>query len=205
MIALQSLIERAARLNGHSVATSYKGNKTSWTETQGRVRSLAAGLQGLGLSEGDRVGILSLNCANYYEALFAIPWAGFCVVPLNTRWAVPENEYAISDSGTRAVLFDDAFTPQVDELREKVAGLEHCIFIGEGNCPDWAIDLEALIQNNGPSAPSMRGGDDMAGIFYTGGTTGFPKGVMQSHWAIWASGMGSLPCSGWIDRRATCT
>ena len=199
MIALQSLIERAARLNGHSVATSYKGSETSWTDTQNRVGSLAAGLQGLGLSEGDRVGILSLNCANYYEALFAIPWAGFCVVPLNTRWAVPENEYAISDSGTRAVLFDDAFTPQVDELREKVAGLEHCIFIGEGNCPDWAIDLETLIKNNGPSAPSMRGGDDMAGIFYTGGTTGFPKGVMQSHWAIWASGMGSLPMFG-MDR-----
>ena len=132
MIALQSLIERAARLNGHSVATSYKGSETSWTDTQNRVGSLAAGLQGLGLSEGDRVGILSLNCANYYEALFAIPWAGFCFVPLNTRCAVPENEYAISDSGTRAVLFDDAFTPQVDELREKVAELEHCIFIGEG-------------------------------------------------------------------------
>lgn len=105
MIALQSLIERAARLNGESVATNYKGTEKSWNETQSRVGSLAAGLQSLGLSEGDRVGILSLNCANYYEALFAVPWAGFCVVPLNTRWAVRENEYAISDSGTRVVLF----------------------------------------------------------------------------------------------------
>ena len=92
MIALQSLIERAARLNGKSIATSYNGDETSWTETRHRVGCLASGLQSLGLSEGDRVGILSLNCANYYEALFAIPWAGFCVVPLNTRWAVPENE-----------------------------------------------------------------------------------------------------------------
>ena len=196
MIALQSLIERAARLNGENVATSYKGIEKSWNETQSRVGSLAGALQNLGLSEGDRVGILSLNCANYYEALFAVPWAGFCVVPLNTRWAVPENEYAISDSGTRAVLFDDAFTAQVDELRKQVAGLEHCIFIGEGSCPDWALNLETLIQNNGLSAPSMRGGDDMAGIFYTGGTTGFPKGVMQSHGAIWASSMGSLPMFG---------
>ena len=199
MIALQSLIERAARLNGESIATSYKGHETSWTETQHRVGALASGLQSLGLAEGDRVGILSLNCANYYEALFAIPWAGLCVVPLNTRWAVPENEYAISDSGARAVLFDDAFTAQVDALRKQVTGLEHCIFIGEGHCPEWALDLGELIHSNSVSTPSRRGGDDMAGIFYTGGTTGFPKGVMQSHWAIWASGMGSLPMFG-MDR-----
>ena len=90
MIALQSLIERAARLNPTGVATTYKGTNLTWVDTERRVASLASGLQHLGLSEGDRVGILSLNCATYYEALFAVPWAGFCVVPLNTRWAVPE-------------------------------------------------------------------------------------------------------------------
>ena len=89
MIALQSLIERAARLNPTGVATTYKGTDFTWADTEQRVASLASGLQHLGLSEGDRVGILSLNCATYYEALFAVPWAGFCVVPLNTRWAVP--------------------------------------------------------------------------------------------------------------------
>ena len=175
MIALQSLIERAARLNPTGVATTYKGTDVTWADTEQRVASLASGLQHLGLSEGDRVGILSLNCATYYEALFAVPWAGFCVVPLNTRWAVPENNYAIGDSGTRAVLFDDAFSAQVEELRSAIACLEHCIYIGEGSCPDWAIDAEAIINNQSPCAPSPRGGNEMAGIFYTGGTTGFPK------------------------------
>ena len=126
MIALQSLIERAARLNPTGIATTYKGTDVTWADTEQRVASLASGLQHLGLSEGDRVGILSLNCATYYEALFAVPWAGFCVVPLNTRWAVPENNYAIGDSGTRAVLFDDAFSAQVEELRSALVCLEHC-------------------------------------------------------------------------------
>ena len=181
MISLQSLIERAARLNGESVATCYKGNERTWNTTAQRVGGLASSLQSLGLSPGDRIGILSLNSANYYEALFAIPWAGLCVVPLNTRWAVPENEYAISDSGTRVVLFDDAFTEQVSELRERVNSLEQCIFIGEGDCPTWALDAETLIRDHPVSTPSSRGGEEMAGVFYTGGTTGIAKGAMLSH------------------------
>ena len=103
------------------------------------------------------MGILSLNCAKYYETLFAVPWAGFCVVPLNTRWAVAENNYAISDSGTRAVLFDDAFTAQIEELRSALACLEFCIYIGEGNCPDWAIDAETMIDDHSHCPPSIRG------------------------------------------------
>ena len=75
MIALQSLIERAARMNPTGVATTYKGTNLTWADTEHRVASLASGLQQLGFSEGDRVGILSLNCAKYYEALFAVPWA----------------------------------------------------------------------------------------------------------------------------------
>ena len=117
MIALHSLIQRAARLNANGIATAFKGREVSWRETEQRVASLAAGLRGLDLNEGDRVSILSLNSSNYYEALFAIPWAGFCIVPLNTRWAVPENEYALNDSGSRVVFFDDAFTSQVESLR----------------------------------------------------------------------------------------
>ena len=65
MIALQSLIERAARLNPGGVATTYKGSNVTWVDTEWRVASLASGLQHLGLAVGDRVGIFNLNCAKY--------------------------------------------------------------------------------------------------------------------------------------------
>jgi acyl-CoA synthetase (AMP-forming)/AMP-acid ligase II len=65
--------------------------------------------------------------------------------------------------------------------------------MGDGDCPGWARAYEQLISDNSPAVMSPRGGDDMAGIFYTGGTTGFPKGVMQSHRAIWASAVGAMP------------
>ncbi len=195
-ISLQGMIERAARTNPNGDCVVYQGASRSWTESKERVARLAGALQGLGLDEGDRVALLSLNCANYYEALFTPAWAGLCVVPLNTRWALPENEYAVGDSEAKVVLFDDAFTAQVKELLERVDSLNHAIYIGGSECPDWALDLEALIRDTAPVEASARGGDEMAGIFYTGGTTGFPKGVMQSHRAIWASAVSALPAFG---------
>lgn len=193
MISLPAMIERAARLNPRGVATSYTGRERDWTEVARRVAQLAGALRGFGLHGGDRVGILALNSDRYYESLFAVSWGGFCVVPLNTRWALPENNYAVSDSGTRVLLFDDAFAEQAGHLLYEVDELSVAIFMGEGECPQWALSYEELITGSEPVAASGRGGDDMAGIFYTGGTTGFPKGVMQSHRAIWASALGSLP------------
>jgi acyl-CoA synthetase (AMP-forming)/AMP-acid ligase II len=193
MISLPGMIERAARLNPTGVATSYEGRQYTWSEVRDHVARLAAALQSFGLAEGDRVAILSLNSDRYYESIFAIPWAGYCVVPLNTRWALPENKYAVGDSSARVLLFDDAFAEQAGQLLSELDDLSVAIYMGDGNCPDWAQSYAALIAGNAPVSASPRGGDDMAGIFYTGGTTGFPKGVMQSHRAIWASAMGSLP------------
>ncbi len=193
MVSLPGMLQRAVRLNPAGEAMLYNARSFTWTELQDRVARLAAGLQTFGLDEGDRVGILSLNSDRYYESVFAIPWAGFTVVPLNTRWALPENNYAISDSGARTVLFDDAFTEQALALLEQVDCLERIVYMGEGECPNGAVSYEELIANHAAIDASTRGDDDMAGIFYTGGTTGFPKGVMQSHKAIWASAVGVLP------------
>lgn len=193
MTSLQGLVERAARLNPDGAATIYNGQKTSWLETRDRVAALAAALRGFGLDIGDRAALLSLNCARYYECLFAVPWAGLCVVPLNTRWALSENDYALRDSGSSVLLFDDAFSAQAEQLLASIPALEQAIYIGDAQCPDWANDVESLIAQTEAMPASGRGEREMAGIFYTGGTTGFPKGVMQSHTGIWASALGSLP------------
>jgi len=193
MSSIPELIERAARLNPNGTSTRYAGREFTWRETRARVASVAGGLAGLGLAEADRVGILSLNCDRYYESLFAIPWAGYCVVPLNTRWIFAENLYAVRDSGTRVLLFDDAFIEQAGRLFAEIEELVVAIHMGESECPDWATSYESLIAKHEPIPASARSGDDMAGIFYTGGTTGFPKGVMLSHRALWASGVSTLP------------
>lgn len=193
MISLPAMIERAARLNPLGTATSYAGHQNNWTELHSRIARLGAGLQAYGLEEGERVAVLSLNNNCYYESVFGIPWAGYCVVPLNTRWALPENQYALQDSGSRVLLFDHNFVDQAEQLLDKVDGLDVAIYMGDGDSPSWAHSYEQLIDQNDAIPASGRGGDDMAGIFYTGGTTGFPKGVMQSHRAIWSSAVGAMP------------
>lgn len=193
MTSMHGMIERAARLNPAGIATSYEGRKTSWTNLGDRIARLAAALQSFELAETDRVAILSLNSDRYYETIFAITWAGYSVVPLNTRWALPENNYALADSGSRVLLFDDNFAQQAQQLQSELENVRAAIYMGDGDCPDWALSYETLIATSNPVAASSRADSDMAGIFYTGGTTGFPKGVIQSHRAIWSSAMGALP------------
>ncbi len=193
MISLSAMLERATRLNPEGLGTQYGDRRHTYAELRERVACLAGGLRSLGLLDGDRVGILSLNSDRYFESIFGVSWAGCCMVPLNTRWALPENEYAVGDSGTRALLFDDAFAEQTQSLLESVADLEIGVYMGDGACPDWATSYESLVAASDALPASPRSGEDMAGIFYTGGTTGFPKGVMQSHRALWASAIGALP------------
>ena len=193
MISMPGMIERAARLNPEGVSTRYRGREYRWAETGQRVARLGGALAALGLEEADRVAILSLNSDRYYEAVFAIPWSGCCIVPLNTRWALAENNYALNDSGARVLFFDDAFTAQAEQLLSAVPSLEVAVYMGDGETPRWAQSQQQLTADSASVPASGRGWHDMAGIFYTGGTTGFPKGVMQSHRALWASAMGALP------------
>ena len=145
MISKPAMIERAARLNPEGMCTRYKGREYSWRETESRVARRGAALASLGLADADRVAILSLNSDRYYESVFAIPWAGACVVPLNTRWALAENKYAVADSGARVLLFDDAFTSHAEDVLSAIHSSETVIYIGDGQTPAWARSYEQML------------------------------------------------------------
>ncbi len=138
----------------------------SFSELHDRCARLAGGLHALGLSQGDRVAILAANSHVYMETYLAVPASGLVVVPLNTRHALPELRYALEDSATRVLITDR----DVDELTDCV---EHVLSVD---------DYERLL--DGADARALGAGvteSDLAGLFYTGGTTGKSKGVMLSH------------------------
>src|SRR3546814_8386148 len=83
-------LERAAIVAAARPATIDGDRRRNWAEVRDRVARLAGGLQGLGVKPGDRVAVLAMNCDTFFEAYFAIPWAGAVLVPLNTRLARSE-------------------------------------------------------------------------------------------------------------------
>ncbi|NGZ85145.1 acyl-CoA synthetase [Duganella aceris] len=152
-----------------------------------RVARLAGALRLLGVEEGDRVAMLALNSDRYLEYLFAVPWAGAVLNPCNTRWSAKENAYALADSGSKILIVDDSFKAMAPALRAEAPSITHLVYAGDGEPPAGMLSYEALLAAAPPLADARRGGDQLFGIFYTGGTTGFPKGVMLSHSAFWSS------------------
>lgn len=186
---LTQAVKQNAQQHGAVTATMMGARQHSWSQFQDRVARLAGGLQGLGVERGDRVAILALNSDRYLEYYYACYWLGAVVVPMNLRWSVVENSYSLNDSGTRTLFVDDAYAGMIPEIIRQATGIADVVFMGEGETPEGWHNHEALIASSQPAEDVGAGGHDLAGIFYTGGTTGFPKGVMLSHLAIWSSAM----------------
>lgn len=164
----------------------------SVAESVDRIARLAGALASLGVRPDDRVALLSLNSDRCHEYLFAVPWAQAAVNPVNIRWSPVEIAYSLQDSQSKVLLVDDAFASAVPAIRAAGAELSTVIFCGDGPCPDGMLDYEQLIAGADPIPDPRRGGDAMFGIFYTGGTTGHPKGVVLSHDNVLTSALGSL-------------
>ncbi|MGE0330318.1 MAG: long-chain fatty acid--CoA ligase [Ramlibacter sp.] len=180
MMQLTQALTRAVQTRHRFTATIYNGRKRRWGEIGERVPRLAAGLRALGLQPGDRLAVLALNSDNYVELFFAAAWARLVLVPLNTRWAVPENVYSLTDAQCAALVVDDNFSAQVPQL---LAGhtMPHVVHMGDEATPAGMHAWEAMIAGHAPMVDDCGRNDELCGIYYTGGTTGNPKGVMLSH------------------------
>ncbi len=189
---LTQLLHDVVARHPERVAVVFGPRQRTFAELRDRVARLAAGLRQIGVAPGDRVAMLSQNSDSYHEYYFAVPWAGAVLNPVNTRWSETEIAYSLKDSATRALIVDDKYAPMVPTIREHYPELSTVIVTGDAPAADHLHDYEALIASARPMPDAHRGGDDLAGIFYTGGTTGFPKGVMLSHRNLLVSAEGTM-------------
>ncbi len=185
-------LHRAVRQQPGAVAVHSGEQSLTFGEVGRRVAALAGALRKLGVQSGERVAMLSLNSARYLEYDLAVPWAGGVLNPVNIRWSQAEMLYALNDSGTHVLITDETFKDLAGRLAGEAATVRHVIYAGDGETPAGMLNYETLIANADPIEDAWRHGDDLAGIFYTGGTTGHPKGVMLSHNNLGISGMASV-------------
>ncbi len=189
MYNLTQPLHTAATTTPNMTAMVGRRGPVSWSELRDRSSMLAGAIRTLGIGPGDKVAILALNSERYLEFYFGALWAGSVIVPMNTRWSATENAYSLNDSGTSVVFIDSAFLPMVGDIRAETNHDLSFVFVDDGDTPDGMLAYEEFLQGGEPIDDARRGGSDLAGIYYTGGTTGFPKGVMLSHQALWYNGM----------------
>jgi long-chain acyl-CoA synthetase len=162
-----SPLRRARTVAAKDAAVACGDELITYEQMWQRCARLVGGLRALGLNEGDRVAVTAPNCHRYLELYQAVPGAGMVIVPLNMRHSTAELRYALEDSGTRVL-----FTTRLGEGLEDI--VEHTI--------DMSSGYEGLLASAEPAPlPDALPPDTLAGLFYTGGTTGAAKGVMLTH------------------------
>jgi long-chain acyl-CoA synthetase len=189
---LTDLLDRVAAAHPDEPAVTFLGRTQSWAGFADRARRQGAALQALGVGEGDRVGVLSFNSARFMEAFYGPLYADAVMVPLNYRWAVPEMIQCMEDCTPAVLMVDENHIDEARAIKAQCGFCKHLIFIGEGQTPDGFLDYEALLREASGDLRSNRRGNDLAALFYTGGTTGRSKGVMLSHANLCANAAGSV-------------
>jgi acyl-CoA synthetase (AMP-forming)/AMP-acid ligase II len=163
-------------------AQVYVGRSSqTWSEFDRRADGIAQALLRAGLGHQDKVAHYLYNGPEYLESMFAMFKAG--LVPVNTNYRYTDDElmYLWDNADVRAVVFHGAFSERCAALRDRMKDVVAWFWVDDGThgCPSWAIPYEQAAAERGDRvvAPWGRSGDDLY-LLYTGGTTGYPKGVM---------------------------
>jgi fatty-acyl-CoA synthase len=160
--------------------TVFEGQTTSYAAMAANAAALADGLAGHGVGRGDVVALLSQNCPEFLETVFAANYLGAIAMPINWRLAAPEVAYILEHSGARVLICGASLTEVADQAVTKLepAVLRACI---TSTAPEGWTTVAALRRAPSAIIPTPAAADDVHRLMYTSGTTGRPKGVMLTH------------------------
>ncbi len=153
----------------------------TWSDFDRRANQFAHLLLANGVKKGDKVAILLMNCLEWLPIYFGILKAGALAVPLNYRYTAEEIRYCLDLSDSSLLIFGREFIDRVDAIRTEIPKVKKLYYVG-AKCPDWAQSYYQFITYCTARSPQIPlTDDDDAAIYFSSGTTGFPKAILHKH------------------------
>ena len=175
---LANLVRRAAHATPGKTALVSGDSTTTWSQLDARVSAVAGGLTRLGLVAGDRVAVQLGNIPDFPACYFGVLRAGLVAVPVNTGYTGDEVSHLLGDSGAQVLITTGAGAEVALGLEQPPA---HLVVVD--TAPAGALTLADLTADAGPF-DDVGGGEDLAVVLYTSGTSGRPRGAMLTHRAL---------------------
>ena len=153
----------------------------TWKEFDKRANRFANLLLSRGIKKGDKVAILLMNCMEWLPIYFGALKAGALAVPLNYRYTADEIKYCLELSEADALVFGPEFIGRVEEICDRIPNVKQTFYVGAA-CPSFADSYDYLVKFMRSIAPDVEVKDeDYAAIYFSSGTTGFPKAILHDH------------------------
>lgn len=159
----------------------------TWRDFDRRANRFANLLLSRGLKKGTKVGILLMNCLEWLPIYFGILKAGCLAVPLNFRYSADEIKYCVELADIEVLIFGEEFISRMDSIYENLEGMKMLFFVGK-NGPEYTEDCLQLMNFCSSGLPPVELTEsDYAAIYFSSGTTGFPKAILHDHRALMSS------------------
>jgi len=198
-LTLQHVFERTRRLfPKKTLATRVPGVglvRSTYADFADRTARLATALKSLGIGKGDRVGTFAWNSHRHLEAYFAPPLMGGVLHTVNIRLSAQDISYIVNHAADQVLIVDASCWPTLEPIRRQLHTVKHVIVMKDtpgAQIPPGALDYEELVAGARPMEtwPTLAE-TDAAGMCYTSGTTGHPKGAVYTHRAIFLHSLAS--------------
>lgn len=156
-------------------------SEITWREFNKKSNRIANLLLSRGIKKGDKVAILLMNCLEWLPIYFGILKTGALAVPLNYRYTAEEIKYCLKKADCSGILFGPEFVGRMEDIAEQIPFIKLSLYVGE-ECPSFAESYDDLVTYCSTKSPSIiLTDDDEAVIYFSSGTTGFPKAIIHAH------------------------
>ncbi len=156
----------------------------TWLDFEKKANRFANLLLSRGIKKGDKVAVLLMNCLEWLPVYFGVLKTGALAVPLNYRYTAEEIRYCLDLADVDVLVFGNEFIGRVEEIYDRIPKVKQIFYVGKG-CPSFADSYDKLVNYCVSKKPEIElTEDDFAAIYFSSGTTGFPKAILHKHQSL---------------------